>query len=225
MAEAGRLCIQTPFASIRPAATAAGWACCRLFHCSSRPSKKPTAASSDIAFIDDGNITSKDLGTIRHCRVDCSRDGNTPEQHKLIDDPWRNHRHSLFWIFRQRGQRHEFHCANGAIPGRAAGSASHFLGGAAARARSHRQRRRWIEHASAARIHTASAKHQFHYQQYAAAEFHPASWRREQLSRTTCRIRRRCYRLRRLRRRLRRAWWSSSRTTPGIRRPIARPAR
>ena len=62
MAEAGRLSIQTPFASIRARRNGGGIGMLSLISLFFAAFEEAQAASSDIAFLDDGKITSKDLG-------------------------------------------------------------------------------------------------------------------------------------------------------------------
>ena len=87
MAEAGRLSIQTPFASIRARRNGGGIGMLSLISLFFAAFEEAQAAPSDIAFLDDGKITSKDLGQYGIVELLIKATATTPEQHKLIDDP------------------------------------------------------------------------------------------------------------------------------------------
>jgi VCBS repeat-containing protein len=87
MAEASRLCIQTPFASIRARRNGGGTGMLSLISLFFAAFEEAHAASSDVAFLDDGKITSKDLGEFGIVELLIKATPTSPEQHKFIDDP------------------------------------------------------------------------------------------------------------------------------------------
>ncbi len=87
MAEAGRLGIQTPFASIRARRNGGGTGMLSLVSLFFAAFEEAHAAPSDISFLDDGNITSKDLGQFGIVELLVHRTATTPEQLRLLDDP------------------------------------------------------------------------------------------------------------------------------------------
>ena len=87
MAEAGRLCIHTPFASIRARRNGGGMGMLSLVSLFFAAFEEAQAGPSDIAFLDDGHITSKDLGQFGVVELTVHATATTPEQHRFIDDP------------------------------------------------------------------------------------------------------------------------------------------
>ncbi len=87
MAEAGRLGIHTPFANIRARRNGGGIGMLSLISLFFAAFEEAQAASSDVAFLDDGNITSKDLGQYGIVELTVHATATTPEFHKLLDDP------------------------------------------------------------------------------------------------------------------------------------------
>jgi VCBS repeat-containing protein len=86
MAEAGRLGIQTPLASLRPRRNGGGLgmlSLVSLFFAAFEAHAKP----SGVAFLDDGHITSKDLGQFGVVELIVHATPTSPEQHRFIDDP------------------------------------------------------------------------------------------------------------------------------------------
>ncbi len=154
MAEAGRLCIQTPFASIRARRNGGGMGMLSLVSLFFAAFEEAQAGPSDISFLDDGNITSKDLGQFGIVELRVHATATQPEFVKLMDDPGET------IVIRSSGSSFSVDTVTNSIaqmaliPGRTTGSASHFLGGLAARTRSDRQRGRGIEFTSAARIYS-----------------------------------------------------------------------
>ncbi len=87
MAEAGRLGIQTPFANIRARRNGGGIGMLSLISLFFAAFEEAQAAPPDIAFLDDGKITSKDLGQYGVVELLIKATATTPEQVKFLDDP------------------------------------------------------------------------------------------------------------------------------------------
>ncbi len=87
MAEAGRFSIQTPFASIRARRNGGGIGMLSLISLFFAAFEEAHAAPSDVAFLDDGNITSKDLGQFGIVELLVKKTATTPEFYKFLDDP------------------------------------------------------------------------------------------------------------------------------------------
>ena len=172
MAEAGRLSIQTPFASIRARRNGGGIGMLSLISLFFAAFEEAQAAPPNIAFLDDGKITSKDWGQYGVVELLIKATATTPEQHKFLDDPGET------IVIRAFGSSVSVDSVTNSIAQMAQYQAAQqealrtFSVGLQQGQGPNRPRSRWIEHAPAARIHTASAKHQLHSQQQSAAGFH-----------------------------------------------------
>ncbi|HKA77847.1 MAG TPA: Ig-like domain-containing protein, partial [Pseudolabrys sp.] len=87
MAKAGRLCIETPFGRIRPRGNAGGIGMLSLVSLFFTAINDAQAASSNVAFLDDGAITAKDLGQFGIVELIVHPTPTTPEKHIFLDDP------------------------------------------------------------------------------------------------------------------------------------------
>jgi VCBS repeat-containing protein len=87
MAEAGRFGINTPLGNIRARSNAGGIGMLSLISLFFAAFEEAQAASSDVAFLDDGKITTKDLGQFGVIEVIIPATATSPELHRFLDDP------------------------------------------------------------------------------------------------------------------------------------------
>ena len=87
MAKAGRLSIETPFGRIRPRGRAGGIGMLSLVSLFFAAFNEAHSATSNVAFLDDGAITAKDLGQFGIVELTVHATATSPEKHILLDDP------------------------------------------------------------------------------------------------------------------------------------------
>ncbi|MGB6350810.1 MAG: hypothetical protein WBG10_12370, partial [Pseudolabrys sp.] len=87
MAKAGRLSIETPFGRIRPRGHAGGIGMLSLVSLFFTAFNEAQGATSNVAFLDDGAITAKDLGEFGIVELTVHATPTSPEKHILLDDP------------------------------------------------------------------------------------------------------------------------------------------
>ena len=87
MAKSGRLSIETPFGRIRPRGHAGGIGMLSLVSLFFTAFNEAHGATSNVAFLDDGAITAKDLGQFGIVELTVHATATSPEKHILLDDP------------------------------------------------------------------------------------------------------------------------------------------
>jgi hypothetical protein len=87
MAKSGRLSIETPFGRIRPRGHAGGIGMLSLVSLFFTAFNEAHGATSNVAFLDDGAITAKDLGQFGIIDLTVHATPTSPEKHILLDDP------------------------------------------------------------------------------------------------------------------------------------------
>ena len=87
MAKTGRLSIETPFGRIRPRGHAGGIGMLSLVSLFFTAFNEAHGATSNVAFLDDGAITAKDLGQFGIVELTVHATATSPEKHILLDDP------------------------------------------------------------------------------------------------------------------------------------------
>lgn len=87
MANAGRFSIETPFGRVRPRGRAGGIGMLSLVSLFFTAFHEAHGATSNVAFLDDGAITAKDLGQFGIVELTVHATATSPEKHILLDDP------------------------------------------------------------------------------------------------------------------------------------------